>query len=77
MIETGTCKGDTKIDVFVENQLVGSAIYAFKKQIALNRAAKDALANVEKILREKKVIVLNRAGKDVLENVENIPGEKG
>lgn len=74
--ENGAWKESTKIDVFVEDHLVGSATYAFKKEIALNRAAKDALANVEKILGEQKEIALDRAAKNALGNVENILSEK-
>ncbi|KAJ9170047.1 hypothetical protein P3X46_018183 [Hevea brasiliensis] len=40
-------------DVFIDNQLVGRGTYGLKKEIAHNRAAKDALDNLGRILGEK------------------------
>ncbi|XP_044503786.1 ribonuclease 3-like protein 3 [Mangifera indica] len=46
-------KVNTGFDVFVDDQLVGRGTYALKKEIAHNRAANDALHNIERILNEK------------------------
>ncbi|XP_031263368.1 ribonuclease 3-like protein 3 [Pistacia vera] len=46
-------KESTAFDVFVDDQLVGRGTYALKKEIAHNRAANDALNNIERILNEK------------------------
>ncbi|KAF8393727.1 hypothetical protein HHK36_019925 [Tetracentron sinense] len=43
---------NTKIDVFVEEQLVGTSTYGLKKEIAQNRAAKAALDNIKRKLVE-------------------------
>ncbi|XP_057984531.1 ribonuclease 3-like protein 3 [Hevea brasiliensis] len=40
-------------DVFINDQLVGRGTYVLKKEIAHNRAAKDALDNIGRILGEK------------------------
>ena len=40
-------------DVFIDGQLVGTASYGLKKEVAHNRAAKNALDNIGKILGEK------------------------
>ncbi|KAF2292252.1 hypothetical protein GH714_018141 [Hevea brasiliensis] len=40
-------------DVFIDDQLVGRGTYGLKKEIAHNRAAKDALDNLGRILGEK------------------------
>ncbi|GAB2274930.1 hypothetical protein Dimus_009699 [Dionaea muscipula] len=45
----------TTYDVFIEGQLVGRAAYGRKKDIAFNRAAKDALDHIYDILGEKKM----------------------
>ncbi|PON84518.1 Ribonuclease III [Trema orientale] len=44
---------NTAFDVFIEGQLVGTASYGLKKEVAHNRAAKNALDNIGKILSEK------------------------
>ncbi|XP_044504199.1 ribonuclease 3-like protein 3 [Mangifera indica] len=41
------------IDVFVDDRLMGRGTCALKKDIAQNRAASDALNNIEKMLNEK------------------------
>lgn len=46
-------KESTGFDVFVDDQLVGRGKCSLKKDIAHNRAAKDALDNILKILGEK------------------------
>ncbi|KAE8701339.1 Ribosomal protein S27 [Hibiscus syriacus] len=46
---------DTSFDVFVDNQFIGRGSCRDKKEIAHNRAAKDALDNIWKILDEKDV----------------------
>ncbi|KAF5741421.1 ribonuclease 3-like protein 3 [Tripterygium wilfordii] len=46
-------KEDMKFDVFIDDQLVGIGVYQPKKEIALNRAARDALDNIDRILAEK------------------------
>lgn len=39
-------------DVLIDDQLVGRGTYDLKKEIAHNRAAKDALHNIRRILAE-------------------------
>ncbi|TYI55903.1 hypothetical protein E1A91_D11G172200v1 [Gossypium mustelinum] len=46
-------KESTGFDVFVDDQLVGRGKCSLKKEIAHNRAAKDALDNILRILDEK------------------------
>lgn len=46
-------KESTTFDVLVDDQLVGRGTYALKKEIAHNRAANDALNNIERIINEK------------------------
>lgn len=46
-------KESTAFFVFVEDQLVGRGSYGLKKEIAYNRAARDALNNIGKFLIEK------------------------
>ncbi|GAV69707.1 Ribonuclease_3 domain-containing protein, partial [Cephalotus follicularis] len=46
-------KESTAFEVFIDDQLVGRDTYGTKKEIAHNRAAKDALNNMWKILNEK------------------------
>ncbi|EEF27239.1 dicer-1, putative [Ricinus communis] len=41
------------VDVFIDDQLVGRGTYGLKKEIAHNRAAKDALDNIGRILGDK------------------------
>lgn len=43
-------KKSATIKVYVQQQLVGQATYAVKKEIAEKRAAKDALCHIDKIL---------------------------
>ncbi|KAF8391585.1 hypothetical protein HHK36_023891 [Tetracentron sinense] len=43
---------NTTVDVFVEDQLVGTSTYGLKKEIAQNRAAKAALDNIKRKLVE-------------------------
>lgn len=43
----------TAFDVYVDDQLVGRGEYQPKKEIAINRAAKDALNNLERILGDR------------------------
>ncbi|KAL5794142.1 hypothetical protein ACOSP7_002736 [Xanthoceras sorbifolium] len=45
-------KESTAFNVFVEDQLVGRGSYGLKKEIAHNRAAKDALNNIKKFLTD-------------------------
>ena len=40
-------------DVFIEDQFMGRGIYGPKKEIAHNRAANDALNNIEKVFGKK------------------------
>jgi len=42
----------TAVDVLIDNQHMGRGVYSLKKDIAHNRAAKNALDNMEKILRD-------------------------
>lgn len=42
----------TAVDVLIDNQHMGRGVYSLKKDIAHNRAAKNALENMEKILRD-------------------------
>ncbi|KAF3953692.1 hypothetical protein ACB098_06G091600 [Castanea mollissima] len=42
----------TAVDVLIDNQHMGRGVYGLKKDIAHNRAAKNALDNMEKILRD-------------------------
>ncbi|KAK0588851.1 hypothetical protein LWI29_006229 [Acer saccharum] len=46
-------KENTTVNVFVQDKLVGIGTYGRKKEIAHNRAAKDALNNIGKILMKK------------------------
>ncbi|KAH7533100.1 hypothetical protein FEM48_Zijuj04G0094400 [Ziziphus jujuba var. spinosa] len=46
-------KKNTGFDVYVQDKLIGSATYGLKKEIAHNRAAKDALNNIGRVLSEK------------------------
>ncbi|XP_039031430.1 ribonuclease 3-like protein 3 [Hibiscus syriacus] len=46
-------KENTGFDVFVDDQLVGSGKCSLKKEIAQNRAAKDALDNILRILDQR------------------------
>ncbi|XP_007049126.2 PREDICTED: ribonuclease 3-like protein 3 [Theobroma cacao] len=46
-------KESTAFDVFVDDRLVGRGSCSLKKEIAHNRAAKDALDNIRRILDEK------------------------
>lgn len=46
-------KKSTAFDVYIEDQLIGRGSYGFKKDIAQNRAAKDALDNIGRILGAK------------------------
>lgn len=46
-------KESTAFHIFIEDQLLGRGAYAPKKEIAHNRAAKDALNNIERLLNEK------------------------
>ncbi|CAK7349013.1 unnamed protein product [Dovyalis caffra] len=52
-------KDNMAFDVFVGGQLVGRGTYGLKKEIAHNRAAKDALNNIERILGEKDCSLMN------------------
>lgn len=47
-------KESTAFHIFIEDQLLGRGAYAPKKEIAHNRAAKDALNNIERLLNEKR-----------------------
>ncbi|KAK4577216.1 hypothetical protein RGQ29_027643 [Quercus rubra] len=42
----------TAVEVLIDNQHMGRGVYSLKKDIAHNRAAKNALDNMEKILRD-------------------------
>ncbi|XP_075672213.1 ribonuclease 3-like protein 3 [Castanea sativa] len=42
----------TAVDVLIDNQHMGRGVYGLKKDIAHNRAAKNALDNMEKILKD-------------------------
>ncbi|KAK7860671.1 ribonuclease 3-like protein 3 isoform X1 [Quercus suber] len=42
----------TAVDVLIDNQHMGRGVYSLKKDIAHNRAAKNALENMEKILED-------------------------
>jgi len=46
-------KENMAFDVFIDDQFVGRGTYGLKKEIAHNRAAKNALNNIRKILSEK------------------------
>ena len=46
-------KESTAFDVFIDDQLVGRGACRLKKEIAHNRAAKDALDNIWRILNPK------------------------
>lgn len=50
-------KENMEFNVFVDDQLAGKATYGLKKDIAHNRAAMDALNNIERILRERDNVV--------------------
>ena len=45
---------NTAINVFIDGQLVGTASYGLKKEVAHNRAAKNALDNIGLILGNQK-----------------------
>lgn len=45
-------KKSTGFDVYIEDQLIGSG-YGLKKDIAHNRAARDALDNIGRLLAER------------------------
>ena len=42
------------INVLIDDKFFGSGIYGSKKEIALNRAAKNALENIERVLKTSK-----------------------
>ncbi|CAL2249350.1 unnamed protein product [Prunus armeniaca] len=42
------------VEVFINNEIVGRGSYSLKKEVAQNRAAKDALDNIWKVLGEEK-----------------------
>jgi hypothetical protein len=39
-----------RVEVLINEEFVGSGVYGSKKEIAHNRAAKNALENMEKII---------------------------
>ncbi|XVF21010.1 hypothetical protein REPUB_Repub12eG0053600 [Reevesia pubescens] len=46
-------KESTTFDVFIDDKFVGRGAYSLKKEIAQNRAAKDALENISRIFDPK------------------------
>ncbi|XP_027341669.1 ribonuclease 3-like protein 3 [Abrus precatorius] len=48
-------KDSMSFNVIIDEKLVGTGIYGTKKQIAISRAAKDALNNIDIVLSTKKV----------------------
>ncbi|XP_021822919.1 ribonuclease 3-like protein 3 [Prunus avium] len=42
------------VEVFINNEIVGRGTYGLRKEVAHNRAAKDALDNIWKVLGEEK-----------------------
>jgi dsRNA-specific ribonuclease len=46
-------KESMAFDVFIDGQFVGRGSHGLKKEIAHNRAARNALNNIGKILSEK------------------------
>lgn len=59
-------KESTAFDVLIDDQHMGRGVYGRKKEIAHNRAAKDALDNIERILRDKDIV----EDKDCMNNSE-------
>ncbi|KAK9271133.1 hypothetical protein L1049_026722 [Liquidambar formosana] len=49
---TDSWEEDASVDVFIEDHLAGKAMYGLKKDIAQNRAAKDALDKLESLERK-------------------------
>jgi dsRNA-specific ribonuclease len=59
-------KESTAFHVLIDDQHMGRGVYGRKKEIAHNRAAKDALDNIERILRDKDIV----EDKDCMNNSE-------
>ncbi|GMI89763.1 hypothetical protein HRI_002645600 [Hibiscus trionum] len=64
-------KENTGFDVFVDDQLVGRGKCSLKKEIAHNRAAKDALDNILRILDQKHTHSNTDEGRTIKPKVEH------
>ncbi|KAL8153043.1 hypothetical protein V2J09_010803 [Rumex salicifolius] len=59
----------TAYNVFIQGQFVGSAAYALKKEIAYNRAAKDALDHIDQVIGDPEgVSAVNSVDAELSEN---------